>query len=325
MTPNMEFNCRLAHQDGPTKRLTNFNSIKELYNKVSSSFSVPTDEILYCTLNTLNFRDMNSLLGNYLSSGDLIVVHLRGQARDLSIRKTQEYLGLTITDNGNGRAFVKKVASEDADVERLVQPGDHIAAINAESTVGWRHYQVAKAIRDVPLNTQFTIKLIEPLHSKDIMASKDLICKSSTEQSSGQNVPLFNATINDSNQKVPGDTHMDSSFDSLINSSLPIDRLLSKGALGKPNATDAEDSPIDNESSNIYKLTIDKINSTLESFLGINDNLLAIQIYRTARENKDDYDQFVAAVKNSELSAFNFSEDIKSHLWRCATGIMMQH
>lgn len=308
----MEFECKLAHQD-EIKKISGFNSIKELYDKISKAFLISIDKILFCTLNNHNFRDMNSLLGNYLSLGDLIVVHLCGSEKDLVLKKTQQYLGLTITDNGLGRAFVKKVCSEQDQLEKLVKPGDHIAAVNSESTIGMRHYEVAKALREVPQNINFKLSLIEPLHSdKYLMANKkhpSSLIDLNHDRPSISLLNLEEGTFNDYGAKQ---TSPDNSYEDLIHTSLPINRLLSKGHHRD------DQSLAGDEFHNSYRQTIEKINSILESFLGINDNILAIKIYRMARENNDSQERFLKAINGSELAIFNFNEDIKASLWKCA-------
>ena len=294
----MEFDCKLAHCD-EIRKLSGFNSIKELYVKISQVFQVDLNDILYCTINTHNFRDMNSILGNYLSYGDLIVVHLCGASRSLTIKKTQEFLGLTITDNSIGRSFVKRVSSEDKHVEDSVKPGDHIAAINSESTIGLRHYEVAKTIRLLPQNTSFTMSLIEPKYADNYLRSDMESFKTNQKAKliSRSGLELSGATTSED----PGSL------------SLPIDRLLSKstqfGAKDE-NSSSFEDS---------YKSIIEKINISLESFLGISDDLLAIKIYRLARENKDSYKAFSGAIRESDLEVFNFDDEMKDYLWKCAT------
>ena len=52
---------------------------------------------------------MDRLLGGQIGFDDFIFVHRKGQRKEIEITKTEEYLGLTITDNGNGYAFIKKV------------------------------------------------------------------------------------------------------------------------------------------------------------------------------------------------------------------------
>lgn len=296
---------------------------------------------------------MSALLGNYLSSGDLIVVHMCGNEKDLNLEKTQEYLGLTITDNGHGRAFVKKVKSNVRLIEELIKPGDHIAAINAESTIGLRHYEVAKAIRELPERASFTLHLIEPCYSEKLF-DDDIVepdtnsldidnikanisplsfgeTKYKNDSTNRDNTQASKNSVSSLNRKNQlqsqinqpsihvGNLDSLSSYEDLISSSLPIERLLSKGALTcQRNNTNSEEAASLN-SQDKYRITIEKINSILESFLGINDNLLAIQIYRLARENKDSLRSFSSAIQTSELNVFKFDEDLENHLWKCAT------
>jgi len=43
--------------------------------------------------------------------------------------------------------------------------GDHVEKINGKSTVGCRHFEVAKALREIPVGTTFSLRLVEPLKS----------------------------------------------------------------------------------------------------------------------------------------------------------------
>lgn len=40
--------------------------------------------------------------------------------------------------------------------------GDHIESVNGENIVGWRHYDVAKKLKELKKDESFTLKLIEP-------------------------------------------------------------------------------------------------------------------------------------------------------------------
>lgn len=267
---------------------------------------------------------MSSILGNYLSYGDLIVVHLCGQVKTLNLQKSQEFLGLTITDNANGRAFIKRVKSDDDQIEANIKPGDHIAAINSESMVGLRHYEVAKAIRLLPQNCNFTMLLIEPKYSEkyvDLIAierNNSSAVSETTISSTNWLHPNKQATNNADTlrrHELSGAVSLNSTCDDLINSSLPIDKLLSKSSSNHQGDENKQAPGVDDGG---YKQTIERINSILDSFLGINDNLLAIRIYRLARENEHSYDQFLGAFKDSELSVFNFDEEMKNYLWNCS-------
>lgn len=110
----------------------------------------------------------------YLGLEDFIFVHLKGQRKEVELKKTEPSLGLTITDNGTGFAFVKRI-KENSPIEALagkvVKIGDHIESINNVTMVGKRHYEVAQALRDIPVGEAFIIRLIEPLQSGFSMIS----------------------------------------------------------------------------------------------------------------------------------------------------------
>lgn len=53
---------------------------------------------------------------------------------------------------------------EGSTIDRLktVCVGDHIEAINDQSIVGCRHYEVAKMLKEQPRGTPFTLRLVGP-------------------------------------------------------------------------------------------------------------------------------------------------------------------
>lgn len=163
--PQLVFHCSLAH-GSPTGLLSGFNSVKELYAKAAEIFEIPVDEVLFCTLNTFKL-DMTKLLGGQLGLDDFIYIHVKGQKKEVEIVKSESALGLTITDNGAGKAFIKRIKPGSL-VERLspaVKVGDHFQKLNDEVLVGKRHFHVAKGLRDIPVGKTFTLRLIEPLEA----------------------------------------------------------------------------------------------------------------------------------------------------------------
>jgi len=50
---------------------------------------------------------MSRLLGGQLGLDDFIFAHISGQPKVVDIVKSEDALGLTITDNGAGLAFIK--------------------------------------------------------------------------------------------------------------------------------------------------------------------------------------------------------------------------
>jgi C-terminal processing protease CtpA/Prc len=107
---------------------------------------------------------MSKLLGGQIGLEDFIFAHVKGQAKEIEIVKSEPALGLTITDNGAGYSFIKRI-NEGSIVDRLknlVKVGDHIEKINDKSVVGARHFEVAKMLKDIPVGTTFKMRLVEP-------------------------------------------------------------------------------------------------------------------------------------------------------------------
>ena len=88
---------------------------------------------------------------------------LQGRPKEIEITKSEDALGLTITDNGAGYAFIKRIKEGSIinsipyiEVSKLyisrkvwtqfhyniAKVGDHIEKIDGESLVGCRHYEV---------------------------------------------------------------------------------------------------------------------------------------------------------------------------------------
>lgn len=54
---------------------------------------------------------MQKLLGGQIGLEDFIFAHVRGETKEVEVTKTEDALGLTITDNGAGYAFIKVMES----------------------------------------------------------------------------------------------------------------------------------------------------------------------------------------------------------------------
>ena len=107
---------------------------------------------------------MGKLLGGQIGLDDFIFAHVKGQPKEIEIVKSESALGLTITDNGAGYAFIKRI-KEGSVIDRLkpmVKIGDHIEKINDQSLVGTRHFEVAKMLKELPVGSTFTMRLVEP-------------------------------------------------------------------------------------------------------------------------------------------------------------------
>ncbi|VDN19970.1 unnamed protein product [Gongylonema pulchrum] len=123
---------------------------------------------------------MNHLLSCSISTNDFIFAHVAGQKKQVTMVKSEPYvsytfhkpllfpaLGLIITDNGVGKAFIKRIAAGTvtAKANPAIEVGDYIESINDESMVGRRHFDVARYLRTLPVGTTFTLRLVAPKRS----------------------------------------------------------------------------------------------------------------------------------------------------------------
>lgn len=155
------FHCQLAH-GSTTGLISGFGNVRELYQKIAECYELPVSEILFCTLNT-HRADMSELLGGQIGLDDFIFAHQKGQPKEIELVKTEDALGLTITDNGAGYSFIKRIKEGSViDQVKVIQVGDHIERINTENLVGKRHFEVARLLKDIPKGATFTLRLIEP-------------------------------------------------------------------------------------------------------------------------------------------------------------------
>uniref|UniRef100_A0A8D1XAN8 PDZ domain-containing protein n=1 Tax=Sus scrofa TaxID=9823 RepID=A0A8D1XAN8_PIG len=179
-TRRLVFHTQLAHGSA-TGRVEDFSSIKELYAKIAGVFEISPSEILYCTLNTPKV-DMGKLLGTQIGLEDFIFAHVKGIKKEVNVYKSEDSLGLTITDNGAGYAFIKRIKDGSViDSVKTICVGDHIESINGENIVGWRHFDVAKKLKELKKEELFTLKLIEPKKAFEI-EPRSKAGKSSTEK-----------------------------------------------------------------------------------------------------------------------------------------------
>jgi len=160
--PRLVFHSQLAH-GSPTGIISGFTNVKELYHKIAECYDMPPTDILFCTLNTHKV-DMQALLGGQIGLDDFIFAHKKGRPKEIEITKSEDALGLTITDNGAGYAFIKRI-KEGSIINGIpfIEVGDHIEKIDGESLVGCRHYEVARMLKEIPRGATFVIRLVEPL------------------------------------------------------------------------------------------------------------------------------------------------------------------
>lgn len=89
--------------------------------------------------------------------------YFAGRPKEVELVKTDDALGLTITDNGAGFAFIKRIKDNSViDKVKVIHVGDHIERINEVNLVGKRHFEVAKMLKEIPKGATFTLRLVEP-------------------------------------------------------------------------------------------------------------------------------------------------------------------
>eukprot|EP00071_Canis_lupus_P053775 XP_542175.2 PDZ domain-containing protein GIPC3 [Canis lupus familiaris] len=178
--PRLVFRTQLAH-GSPTGKIEGFTNVRELYAKIAEAFGIAPTEILFCTLNSHKV-DMQKLLGGQIGLEDFIFAHVRGETKEVEVTKTEDALGLTITDNGAGYAFIKRI-KEGSIINRIqaVCVGDSIEAINDHSIVGCRHYEVAKMLRELPKSQPFTLRLVQPKRAFDMIGQRSRSSKCPVE------------------------------------------------------------------------------------------------------------------------------------------------
>uniref|UniRef100_A0A0N4ZNV5 PDZ domain-containing protein n=1 Tax=Parastrongyloides trichosuri TaxID=131310 RepID=A0A0N4ZNV5_PARTI len=159
------FECSLAHGSS-IAFISGFKNLPELYLNISKAFNISPDDILYCTANSMKVEP-SAFITNNVNIGDTIYVHVKGQRKEVQLTKTGDALGITITDNGAGYCFVKKIkpGSTSALASPAIAIGDHIEKINGTPMIGMTHCNVARILRNISVGETFVLRLIEPLKS----------------------------------------------------------------------------------------------------------------------------------------------------------------
>ncbi|KAM8805634.1 PDZ domain-containing protein GIPC2 [Eudromia elegans] len=164
----LHFHAQLAHGSA-TGRVEGFASARQLYAQIAQVFGIPPAQIMFCTLNTHKV-DMDKLLGAQIGLEDFIFAHVKGQRKEVEVVKNEDVLGLTITDNGTGCAFIKRIKEGSLmDQIKTVCVGDHIESINGINVSDCRHYKVAKMLKDLEKGQIFKLELIEPMKAFEML------------------------------------------------------------------------------------------------------------------------------------------------------------
>ncbi|XP_012657057.1 PDZ domain-containing protein GIPC2 [Otolemur garnettii] len=188
---------------------------------------------------------MERLIGGQIGLNDFIFAHVRGPRKEVVVCKSKDTLGITITDNGAGYAFIKRIRDGGViDSVQTICVGDHIESINGESVVGWRHYAVAQKLKELKKGEQFTMTLIEPKKAFEI-ESRSKAGKSLAEKLPEGGKVTRRETL----------------------------RLRSKGP------ANVEEMP-----SGAKAKAIEKIDDVLESYMGIRDADLATEMFEAGKD-----------------------------------------
>ncbi|XP_072873226.1 PDZ domain-containing protein GIPC3 isoform X1 [Chlorocebus sabaeus] len=292
--PRLVFRTQLAH-GSPTGKIEGFTNVRELYAKIAEAFGIAPTEILFCTLNSHKV-DMQKLLGGQIGLEDFIFAHVRGETKEVEVTKTEDALGLTITDNGAGYAFIKRI-KEGSIINRIeaVCVGDSIEAINDHSIVGCRHYEVAKMLRELPKSQPFTLRLVQPKRAFDGVSLLLSRLECSGAISAHHNLCLPDMIGQRSrSSKCPIEAKVTSGRETL--------RLRSGGA-----AT-VEEAP-----SEFEEEASQKVDDLLESYMGIRDPELASTMVETSKKTVSA--QEFARCLDSVLGEFAFPDEFVVEVW----------
>ncbi|XP_011499033.1 PREDICTED: PDZ domain-containing protein GIPC1, partial [Ceratosolen solmsi marchali] len=275
--PQLAFYCQLAHGSA-TGLISGFGNVRELYCKIAKCFDIRPEEILFCTLNTHKI-EMSELVGGQIGLDDFIFAHKKGRAKEIELIKTEDALGLTLTDNGAGYVFIKRIKENSImDRLRVVQIGDHIEKLNGISLVGKRHYEVARMLKEITRGATLVLRLVEPLSRSGFgiigprcagPRSRGKFCS----YGNGRETLRFKA---DGMAKIEQVNEDDKSREK-----------------------------------------IEKINNALDIYMGISDVVLARRLWEIA-QNKINSMDVAKAIDSSMPDSYNFPEDFIFDVWKIA-------
>uniref|UniRef100_A0A8C5JF77 GIPC PDZ domain containing family member 3 n=2 Tax=Passeriformes TaxID=9126 RepID=A0A8C5JF77_JUNHY len=305
--PRLVFHTQLAH-GSPTGRIEGFTNVKELYAKIAEVFDISPTEILFCTLNTHKV-DMQKLLGGQIGLEDFIFAHVRGETKEVEVTKTEDALGLTITDNGAGYAFIKRI-KEGSIINRLqtVCVGDSIEAINDHTIVGCRHYEVARMLRELPRAQPFTLRLVQPKKAFDMIGQRTRTGKSPGEGrvASGKETLRLRtqgpAVLEEGVRPTPSPPPRACGCSPCAGMGISIPC----AAPHSPRASRPQPSPSEEEAAR-------RVDDLLESYMGIRDTDLASTMVEAAKGSPSVAQ--LAQGLDSVLGEFAFPQEFVAEVW----------
>ncbi|RCN42574.1 PDZ/DHR/GLGF domain protein [Ancylostoma caninum] len=127
---------------------------------------------------------MDKLFAGSLEYSDMLFAHVKGQAVEVEITKSEGVFGLTVSDNGRCRSFIKRI--KENSIASRARPaldiGQLIEKIDGINVTGMRHYEVVRILRSMPIGKTFTMRVVSPKQSgfqliapRNSLASKKLL------------------------------------------------------------------------------------------------------------------------------------------------------
>ncbi|XP_027438119.1 PDZ domain-containing protein GIPC1 isoform X1 [Callorhinus ursinus] len=304
LRPRLVFHTQLAH-GSPTGRIEGFTNVKELYGKIAEAFRLPAAEVMFCTLNTHKV-DMDKLLGGQIGLEDFIFAHIKGQRKEVEVFKSEEALGLTITDNGAGYAFIKRIKEGSViDHIQLISVGDMIEAINGQSLLGCRHYEVARLLKELPRGRTFTLKLTEPRKAFGEGPASWTTAVSLGSGHSGRETP------------AGGTQGQPAAVEDMIGVRSGGGRPGSGPQLGTGRGTlrlrSRGPATVEDVPSAFEEKAIEKVDDLLESYMGIRDTELAATMVELGKDKRNP-DELAEAL-DERLGDFAFPDEFVFDVW----------
>ncbi|CAB0033115.1 unnamed protein product [Trichogramma brassicae] len=284
---HVPFYCQLAH-GSPTAVVQDFHCLRELYFKIAQAFHIRPEDILYCTLNT-HKTEMSQVVSGEIGLNDFIFVHVKGRAKEIELVKTEQTLGLTLTDNGQGCVFVKRIRPNSImDRLRVVQVGDHLEKLNGRSLVGRKHFEVAKLLKQIARGSSLLLRLVEPLGRAQGFALIGPRTAAAGPRSRANLANLY-------------------SLAHLYGSKCTL-RFKADGF--------ARIEEVNTDAASLLE-RIEQVNQALDDHLGISDYVLAGRLWDIA-QNKINSMDLAKAIDSTMPDAYDFPDDFIFQVWKIA-------
>jgi len=202
------------------------------------------------------------------------------QYKDVLVVKTENILGITVSDNVNGMVYIRRIRPNTicAQMQDQIHVGDQIEKVNGESMIGKRHFQVARLLRGIPVGQIITLGLI----------------------SNEENVtsPIITSPVRASTPIKPV-TEM--KIVEITKESTVVEQVKQE-VVSVP-----EEAP--------NKKLIECINKVFEEYLGFDDDDLALSIWKLASNCTNLFEMSAKIRESPELSQFEFPEDLIFDMW----------